>query len=210
MAIAPARAILIVSFNIFRVVCKKYGLYLFIGIMIILFQGFSGYYVLRLGSDERVVDGLSRSLPLDEVNLIEVRWTADVRATVSGHRSHGRYCHVSCESSRHGLFRIFFFPGACLGVVPELWELSSGTAPRHSENKKSQNILCLLLLQLTWQYLRWDLYIFIYIYVYKGNLYGYDFHHTFLKESLCILHELFVSGVNYDFGNLFSMENELD
>ncbi|XP_064113215.1 xylosyltransferase oxt-like [Macrobrachium nipponense] len=49
MAIAPARAIIIVSFNIFRVVCRKYGIYLLLGMVMILLQGFSGYYVLRLG-----------------------------------------------------------------------------------------------------------------------------------------------------------------
>ncbi|XP_042203062.1 xylosyltransferase oxt-like [Homarus americanus] len=73
MAIAPARAILIVSFNIFRVVCRKYGFYLVIGIMIILFQGFSGYYVLRLGTDERQLEAYnSRSIPEEERSQVDV------------------------------------------------------------------------------------------------------------------------------------------
>ncbi|KAK3864331.1 hypothetical protein Pcinc_029974 [Petrolisthes cinctipes] len=52
MAQASARAIIIVTFNIFRVLCRKYGVYLVIGVIIVVFQGYSGYYVLRLGSDE--------------------------------------------------------------------------------------------------------------------------------------------------------------
>nr|XP_045618170.1 xylosyltransferase oxt-like [Procambarus clarkii] len=79
MAIAPVRAILIVSFNIFRVVCRKYGLYLVIGMMIILFQGFSGYYVLRLGSDERLVEDFGRSNALEEASMVE-RAQSDVES----------------------------------------------------------------------------------------------------------------------------------
>lgn len=71
MAVAPARAIFIVSFNIIRVLCRKYGLYLFVGCLIILFQGFSGYYVLRLGSDNTIRDGRGPSLP-DKAEVFEV------------------------------------------------------------------------------------------------------------------------------------------
>ena len=66
----PARAVLIVSFNIFRVLCRKYGLYLIIGLTIILFQGYSGYYVLRLGSDEKPVErDYSHALPSEDVSI---------------------------------------------------------------------------------------------------------------------------------------------
>ena len=69
MAVVPARAVLIVSFNIFRVLCRKYGLYFIIGLTIILFQGYSGYYVLRLGSDERPVErDYLHVLPSDDVS----------------------------------------------------------------------------------------------------------------------------------------------
>ncbi|XP_069970502.1 xylosyltransferase oxt [Penaeus vannamei] len=70
MAVAPARAIFIVSFNIIRVLCRKYGLYIFVGCLIILFQGFSGYYVLRLGSDNTIRDGRGPSLP-DKAEVFE-------------------------------------------------------------------------------------------------------------------------------------------
>ena len=70
MAVVPVRAVLIVSFNIFRVLCKKYGLYLIIGLTIILFQGYSGYYVLRLGSDEKPVErDYSHALPSEDVSM---------------------------------------------------------------------------------------------------------------------------------------------
>ncbi|XP_063876374.1 xylosyltransferase oxt-like isoform X1 [Scylla paramamosain] len=73
MAVVPARAVLIVSFNIFRVLCRKYGLYFIIGLTIILFQGYSGYYVLRLGSDERPVErDYLHVLPSDDKSPVDV------------------------------------------------------------------------------------------------------------------------------------------
>ena len=55
MALPPTRAVIIVSYNVIRVIFRKYGLYLCIGITILLFQGFSGYYLFKIESDDSLL-----------------------------------------------------------------------------------------------------------------------------------------------------------
>lgn len=69
MAVVPVRAVLIVSLNILRALCRKYGLYLVLGLTLVLFQGFSGYQVLRLAREEAPQEGHpSHALPSEEVS----------------------------------------------------------------------------------------------------------------------------------------------
>ncbi|XP_068220204.1 xylosyltransferase oxt-like [Palaemon carinicauda] len=90
MAIVPARAIVIVSFNIFRVVCRKYGIYLLLGMVMILLQGFSGYYVLRLGgvsdsSTHGSKSSLDQYLPKKDGDVNEIFHQASDRADADTH-----------------------------------------------------------------------------------------------------------------------------
>ncbi|XP_076034140.1 xylosyltransferase oxt-like [Oratosquilla oratoria] len=71
MASLTARALFLVTFNILRVLCKKYGLYLFIALVLVVFQGFSGYYVVKLGGDDKLLIGRQRSLPEEKDGAVE-------------------------------------------------------------------------------------------------------------------------------------------
>lgn len=50
--VVEARAIFIVTLNILRVIFRKYKIYVFLGLLVVSFQVFSGYYIFSIGSDK--------------------------------------------------------------------------------------------------------------------------------------------------------------
>lgn len=68
-AVVPARAVLLVTLNILRVLCRKYGLYLALGLTLVLLQGYSGYQGLRRAREEPQEGELGRALPSEDASV---------------------------------------------------------------------------------------------------------------------------------------------
>ncbi|XP_050723662.1 xylosyltransferase oxt-like [Eriocheir sinensis] len=71
-AVVPARAVLLVTLNILRVLCRKYGLYLALGLTLVLLQGYSGYQGLRRAREEPQEGELGRALPSEDASKSQV------------------------------------------------------------------------------------------------------------------------------------------
>lgn len=53
LLIPSPQSILIISFNIFRILCRKYGVYLLFGFIILVLQALSGYYIMQYEIHEK-------------------------------------------------------------------------------------------------------------------------------------------------------------
>ncbi|CAL4109821.1 unnamed protein product [Meganyctiphanes norvegica] len=59
--VVAARAIFIVTLNILRVIFRKYKIYVILGLLIVSFQVFSGYYIFSIGSDKSLQESFLES-----------------------------------------------------------------------------------------------------------------------------------------------------
>lgn len=62
----PARAVLVVTLNILRVLCRKYGLCLALGLTLVLLQGYQG---LRRAREEPQDAELAAALPGEDASV---------------------------------------------------------------------------------------------------------------------------------------------
>lgn len=65
-AVVPARAVLVVTLNILRVLCRKYGLCLALGLTLVLLQGYQG---LRRAREEPQDAELANALPGEDASV---------------------------------------------------------------------------------------------------------------------------------------------
>lgn len=68
-AVVPARAVLVVTLNILRVLCRKYGLCLALGLTLVLLQGYTGYQGLRRAREEPQDAELANALPGEDASV---------------------------------------------------------------------------------------------------------------------------------------------